>query len=130
MGDAEMEFVTLKEAIDEVERILVKKPKTKKDIELARQWIRSAREFLVFDRKGLAGPPVICPDTVEMYGDGTVSCMESRKVLSASMGEPAGSGRKFSGGLTYDDQVVFCERCQKACADTLSRLEEELKDLK
>lgn len=41
MGNKEMEFVTLKEAIDHVERILVKKRKTKKDIELARKWIRS-----------------------------------------------------------------------------------------
>ena len=125
-----MEFVTLKEAIDQIERILVKKHKTKEDIELARKWVRSAREFLVFDRRGLAAPPLICPDTVEMYDDGTLSCMEARKVLSASMGEPAVSGQKFSGGLSYDDQVVFCERCQKACADTLARLEEELSRLK
>lgn len=125
-----MEFVTLKEAIDEVERILVKKRKTQKDIELARQWVRSAREFLVFDRKGSAAPPAICSDTVEIYDDGTVSCMESRKVLCASMGEAAGSGQKLSGGLAYDDQVVFCKRCQETCAETLARLEEELKRLK
>jgi len=125
-----MEFVTLKEAIGHVEQILAKKRKTKKDIELARKWIRSAREFLVFDRKGLAAPPVICPGAVEKYDDGTLSCMESRKVLSASIGEPTGSGQKFSGGLSYDDQVGFCERCQKACAETLARLEGELKRLK
>ena len=58
-----MEFVTLKEAIDQVEGVLVKKHKTKKDIERARKWIQSAHEFLAFDRKGLAAPPVICPGT-------------------------------------------------------------------
>lgn len=125
-----MEFVTLKEAIDQVERILSKKRKTKKDIDLARKWIRSAREFLVFDRKGLAAPPVICPDTLEVYEDGTTSCLESRRVLCASRGEPAEAGQELASGLSYDDQLVFCERCQKICVETLARLEEELKPLR
>lgn len=122
-----MEFVTLREAIDQIERILVRKHKTKKDIERAQKWIQSAREFLVFDRKGLAGPPVICRETLEVHDDGTVSCLESRRVLRASMDEPEGSGQTLASGLSYDDQVLFCESCQKTCADTLARLEEELK---
>jgi hypothetical protein len=124
-----MEFATLKEAIDQVERILVKKHKTKKDIERAQKCIQSAREFLVFDRKGLAGPPVICLDTLDRHDDGTISCLESRKVLGASIEKPGGSSQKPASGLSYDDQVIFCESCQKKCADALARLEEELKRL-
>lgn len=122
-----MEFVTLKEAIDQVERILLKKHKTRKDIERAQKWIQSAREFFVFDRKGLASPPVICRDTLEVHDDGTISCLASRKVLRASIDEPDGSDQALASGLSYDDQVIFCESCQKTCADTLARLEEELK---
>ncbi|MFQ5847596.1 MAG: hypothetical protein ACE5IQ_08005 [Candidatus Methylomirabilales bacterium] len=122
-----MEFLTLKEAIDEVERILVKQRKTREDIERAQRCIQSAREFLVFDRKGLASPPVICGDTLELHDDGTISCLASRRVLHASMDEPGGAAQKPASGLSYDDQVMFCESCQKKCADTLARLEEELK---
>jgi hypothetical protein len=127
MEDKEMELITLKEAIDQVERILAKKQKTKEDIERAQKWIQSAQGFLVFDRKGLATPPVICPDTLETYDDGTISCMESRRVLRASIDEPQGSSRRLASGLSYDDQVTFCESCQKQCAGRLARLEEELK---
>lgn len=122
-----MEFETLKKAIDQVERILVNKHKTREDIERAQQCIQSAREFLVFDRKGLAGPPVICRDTLDLHDDGTISCLESRRVLRASIDEPAQSSQKLASGLSYDDQVLFCESCQKTCADTLAHLEEELK---
>jgi len=124
-----MEYLTLKEVIDRVERILAKKRKSRKDLERAREYVRSAREFLAFDRKGLAAPPVICPDTLEMYRDGTVSCVESRKVLRASRDKTNGSGRKRASGLSYDDQVTFCEKCQKTCGDALARLEAELKRL-
>lgn len=124
-----MEFVTLKEAIDQVERILDKKDRSRKDIERAKRYIQSARKFLVFDRKGLASPPVICRDTLEVYEDGTVSCLESQRVLQGALDEPAGSSEKLTSGLSYDDQVMFCERCQKECADTLARLDEELKRL-
>ncbi len=124
-----MEFMTLKEVIDQVEGILVKKRRSSEDIARAQKWIQSAREFLMFDRKGLATPPVICPETLETYDDGTISCLESRKVLAASMDQPQGSRQKFPSGLSYDDQVTFCENCQKRCAETLARLEEQLKRL-
>ncbi len=62
-----------------------------------------------------------------MHDDGTISCLESRRVLRASMDEPAASSHKLASGLSYDDQVIFCESCQKKCADILARLEEELK---
>ncbi len=122
-----MEFETLKKAIDQVERILVNKHKTREDIERAQQCIQSAREFLVFDRKGLAGPPVICRDTLDLHDDGTISCLESRRVLRAAIDGRDGSSQKLASGLNYDDQVTFCASCQKTCADTLARLEEELK---
>ena len=125
-----MEFETLKEAIDQIERILGKKHKTSEDIERAQECIQSAREFLVFDRKGLAGPPAICRDTLEVHDDGSISCLESRSVLRAAMDGRGGSGQKLARGLSYDDQVTFCQSCQKTCADTLARLEEELKRLR
>jgi hypothetical protein len=129
MGGKKMECVTLKEAINQVERILVMKHKAREDIERAQKYIQSARVFLVFDRKGLAGPPVICRDTLHVHDDRTISCMESRKVLRASIAEPNGSSQELASGLSYDDQVIFCESCQKKCAETLARLEEELKRL-
>jgi hypothetical protein len=125
-----MEFHTLKEAIDQVERILGKKHKTREDIDLAQECLQSAREFLVFDRKGLAGPPAICRDTLEVHEDGTVSCLASRRVLRPAIDGRGGSRQKLAHGLSYDDQVTFCESCQKTCADTLARLEEELNRFK
>ena len=128
-----MKFETLKEAIDQVEQILVKTRITREDIERAQEYIQSAREFLAFDRKGLAGPAVICRNTLEVHDDGTISCLESRSALRAVINAINGGGesrQKLGRGLSYDDQMIFCENCQKKCADALAHLEEELNRFK
>lgn len=127
-----MDFETLQEAIDQIEQILVKKDITSKDIDWAQKCIQSARAFL-FERKELAGPAVICRDTLEVHEDGTISCLESRRVLRAAieaMNGHGGSRRTLARGLSYDHQVIFCESCQKKCADALARFEEELQRLR